>query len=70
MKHIYNNWSTKIFEGFYESNLYNSDTLYGITQADVEGGYLKDNQEYDIDNWEDFTKEVAESAVYELLMSF
>lgn len=67
MKHTYNNWSTKIFEGFYESNLYNSDILYGITEADVEEGYLKDNQEYDIDNWEAFTKEVAESAVDELL---
>lgn len=47
MKHTYNNWSTKIFEGFYESNLYNSDTLYYLTQND-RGEYLKDNQEYDI----------------------
>ena len=32
MKHTYNNWSCKIFEGFYESNLYNSDSLYWITK--------------------------------------
>ena len=25
MKHTYNNWSSYIFEGFYESNLWNSD---------------------------------------------
>ena len=68
MKHTYNNWSTRIFGGFYESNLYNSDTLYYLTQND-RGEYLKDNQEYDIDNWEAFTKEVAGSAVYELLES-
>ena len=43
MKINYNNWSTKIFEGFYESNLYNSDSLYWITQTDREEGYLKDN---------------------------
>lgn len=67
MKHVYNNWSTKIFEGFYESNLFNSDSLYYLTQNDRSEGYLKDNQEYDIDNWESFQKDVAESAVYELL---
>lgn len=27
MKHTYNNWSTNIFEGFYESNLWSSDSL-------------------------------------------
>lgn len=66
MKHTYNNWSYKIFEGFYESNLYNSDSLYWITQTDKEEGYLKDNQYYDIDNWESFTKEIAENAINEL----
>ena len=66
MKHIYNNWSCKIFEGFYESNLYNSDSLYHITQSDIDEGYLQKNQYYDIDSWEDFTKEVSEAAVNEL----
>lgn len=67
MKHIYNNWSYKIFEGFYESRLYNNDSLYWITQNDKDEGYLKDNQYYDIDNFEVFKKEVAENAVNELL---
>lgn len=65
MKINYNNWSTKIFEGFYESNLYNSDSLYWITQTDREEGYLKENEEYDID-FEKFTDSVAKFAVEEL----
>lgn len=36
MKHTYNNWSRKIFEGFYESNLYNSDFLYCITKDNID----------------------------------
>lgn len=32
MKINYQNWSTNIFEGFYESNLFNSDTEYYINQ--------------------------------------
>lgn len=67
MKHTYNNWSCKIFEGFYESNLYNSDSLYWITKNDIDEGYLKENQYYEIDNWEQFTKEIASYAVDELL---
>ena len=66
MKHTYNNWSTKIFEGFYESNLFNSDTLYYLTEND-RGEYLKENESYDIGDWESFKRDVAESAVYELL---
>lgn len=38
MKKIYCNWSCKVFPGFYESNLYNSDTLYNF-----EYGCLPDN---------------------------
>ena len=29
----YTNWSTDIFPGFYESYLYNSDTIYNINEA-------------------------------------
>ena len=64
MKHTYNNWSTDIFEGFYESNLWNSDSLYWIEESDRQEGYLNDNEEYDIDDFEAFTKEVSENAVY------
>ena len=67
MKHTYNNWSYLIFDGFYESNLFNSDSLYDIEYMDRQEGYLADNEEYDIDNWQEFKKEVAESAVYQLL---
>ena len=66
MKHTYNNWSCKIFEGFYESNLYNSDSLYWITKNDIDEGYLQKNQYYDIDNWEQFTKDIEKQAVYKL----
>lgn len=49
MKIKYINWSTAIFPGFYESELYNSDTLYNITANDddhcefdfVDGGFEK-----------------------------
>ena len=67
MKHTYNNCSCKIFEGFYESNLYNSDSLYWMTRNDIDEGYLQNNQYYDIDNWEQFKKDVANQAVYKLL---
>lgn len=44
MKIEYINWSPAIFEGFYESGLYNSDTLYNLQDEDtaydfIEGGY-------------------------------
>ena len=29
----YTNWSTVVFPGFYESELYNSDTIYNINEA-------------------------------------
>lgn len=64
MKHTYNNWSTDIFEGFYESNLWNSDSLVDIEYCDRQEGYLNDNQEYDIDDFKAFKKEVSENAVY------
>lgn len=66
MKHIYNNWSCKIFEGFYESNLYNSDTLFYIEERDREEGYIQENQEYFI-NWQGFTNEVSKQIAYNLL---
>jgi hypothetical protein len=65
MKHTYNNWSYKIFEGFYESHLYNSDSLYYLEQSDKEEGYLQANESYDID-WESFTNSVAQQVTYNL----
>ena len=45
MKIKYINWSTAIFPGFYESELYNSDTLYNITENDSDE--LKEGEYYD-----------------------
>ena len=28
----YVSWSTKIFQGFYDTNLYNSESLYYLTE--------------------------------------
>ena len=32
----YTNWSTTIFEGFYESRLYNSDSVFYLTDSEPE----------------------------------
>lgn len=58
----YENWSTTIFEGFYESGLYSSDSLinhpyiYDITPPD---GY-----EFDLYNFQGFMNEVGQEAVH------
>lgn len=57
----YINWSTDIFEGFYESNLYNSDSLINhpyIYDLNPPEGY-----EWDISNFQDFMYEVGKEAV-------
>ena len=49
----YQNWSTEIFQGFYESELYNSNTEYSFnTNSD-------DEQRYELQDWEGFTQAVA-----------
>lgn len=61
----YVNWSTRIFDGFYESTLYNSDTEYNLNNI------LQDDenkQEYEID-FEAYTEAVADFAV-ELLKDY
>lgn len=55
----YSNWSTRIFEGFYESNLFNSDTEYYLNQC------LQDDEhpeEYEID-FPAYTQDVARETV-------
>lgn len=59
MKLLYTNWSTAIFEGFYESNLFNSDTEYYLNE------YLQDAEHpetYEI-NFTPYCKAVASYAV-------
>lgn len=53
----YTNWSHFIFDGFYESRLYNSDKLYWVNEGDENG------TEWDID-FPKFEKEVCEEAAY------
>lgn len=55
----YTNWSHFIFEGFYESHLYNSDKLYEVNES---------GKDCDID-YPKFEKEVCESAT-ELLEKY
>lgn len=50
----YQNWSTEIFQGFYESELYNSDTEYSFNTNNDEDG-----QGYELQDWEGFTQAVA-----------
>lgn len=68
MKYV--NWSTAIFPGFYESELYNSDTLYNITENDCDE--LKEGEYYDFqepDGYKNFEKSVCEQAVDALFYS-
>jgi len=60
MKKTYENFSCRIFPGFYESNLYNSDTLYNMDY-----GCMPDNFCYDFPNGEfqKFEKETCEAWV-------
>lgn len=57
-KHKYHQFSTALFEGFYESNLYNSDTEYNLNR------YLNDDsenpKEYEIKDFSGFCRTIAE----------
>lgn len=55
MKIEYQNWSTAIFEGFYESGLFDSDSLYDFDNE------LPDGYEWDID-FEEFQNRIGEKA--------
>lgn len=60
-KHTYHQYSTSLFEGFYESNLYNSDTEYNLNRYLNEGS---DNPtEYEIKDFAGFCRKVSEYAV-------
>lgn len=65
MKITYTNWSTSIFEGFYESNLFNSDTEFYLNEM------LQDEehpQSYEID-FTSYCEDVANHAT-ELLTDY
>lgn len=58
-KFIYQNWSTDVFEGFYESLLYNSDSVLNMVEGEPnppEGFY------YDIHDFKGFENEVGAEA--------
>ena len=57
----YTNWSTQIFEGFYESMLWSSDSVLYLSEGEPEppvGFY------YDLCDFDGYEKEVAEYAVH------
>lgn len=60
-KHTYHQFSTALFEGFYESNLFNSDTEYYLNR------YLNEDSEnpteYEIKDFAGFCRKVSEYAV-------
>lgn len=60
MKHIYSNSSCKVFGGFYESNLYDSDTLYNFERDELPKGFC---WEFKKDGYEKFCKETCEDWV-------
>jgi hypothetical protein len=51
----YQNWSIEIFQGFYESELYNSDTEYSFNANS------DDEQGFELQDWEGFTQAVAKA---------
>ena len=57
-KHTYHQFSTALFEGFYESNLFNSDTEYNLNR------YLNEDsenpKEYEIKDFSGFCRKIAE----------
>lgn len=57
----YTNWSTQIFEGFYESILWDSDAIYNLVDFEPEppNGYY-----YDLCDFDGYMKGVAEYAVH------
>lgn len=59
MKIKYINWTTAIFPGFYESELYNSDTIYNLNGACDEG---KPGLDFCEGGYEDYCESVAKQA--------
>lgn len=59
----YTNWSTAVFPGFYESELYNSDTIYNINEALDEGEPALD---FTDDGYTKFCESVARQAAESL----
>lgn len=60
MKKIYENFSCEIFPGFYESYLYNSDTLYNWDYECTPSGLYWD---FKSGGWENFCKETCKDWV-------
>jgi hypothetical protein len=62
-KYLYQTITTGTFQGFYESDLYNSDTEYHYNKL------CDDDKEYEIKDWEGFTTSVS-SDITHALMAF
>lgn len=57
MRIKYQNWSTDIFDGFYESNLFNSDTELYLTEL-----LQEKDEEYEISNFEAYQEDISQKA--------
>ena len=67
MKHTYNNWSSNLFDGFYNSNLEpNYYLLQDMAENDIAEGIIKEGQTYDItgDNYIQYEKDEIFVAQY------
>lgn len=60
-KHTYHQYSLSLFEGFYESNLYNSDTEYYLNE--YLNGTSDNPKAYEIKDFAGFCRKVSEYAV-------
>lgn len=58
MKRIYENWSSAVFPGFYESVLYNCDTLYNYEYGETPKGFFWD---FTSEGFAKFQKETCEA---------
>lgn len=63
MKKIYENASCKVFPGFYESLLYNSDTLYHFEYGELPEGFC---WEFVKGGYQNFCRETCEEWVYKM----
>lgn len=61
-KHTYNQWNLDLFEGFYESNLFNSDTEYYLTECMNDDSESEEKIEYEIKDFPAFCQDISEKA--------
>lgn len=66
MKIRYMNWSTKIFEGFYESGLFNSDSEYNLSEGLEQDVEIKDFKSFTLT----VANRIADEVYYDFFVDF